>query len=147
MYPFSSAIYSHPDFMVLITLLFFILLLLYCAFLNNTVPLCISLDFIWIYVCTCYITSVMSDSCNPMDCCPRGFSVHGILQAIILEWVAISFSRGSSQSRDRTWVYVSCIGLQVLYHLCYLGSPIYEYNHQYMLYDVWFLWFNVVSLT
>ena len=42
-----------------------------------------------------------------MDCSPPGSSVHGILQARILEWVAISFSRGSSQSRDRT--RVSCI--------------------------------------
>ena len=37
-----------------------------------------------------------------MDCSPPGSSVHGILQARILEWVAISFSRGSSPSRDRT---------------------------------------------
>ena len=44
-----------------------------------------------------------SDSCNPMDCSPPGSSVHGILQARTLEWVAISFSRGSSQPRDRTW--------------------------------------------
>ena len=42
-----------------------------------------------------------------MDCSPPGSSVHGILQARILEWVAISFSRGSSQPRDWTWV--SCI--------------------------------------
>ena len=42
--------------------------------------------------------------CNPMDCSPSGSSVHGILQARILEWVAISSSRGSSQPRDRTWV-------------------------------------------
>ena len=34
--------------------------------------------------------------CNPVDCSPLGFSVHGILQARILEWVAISSSRGSS---------------------------------------------------
>ena len=34
--------------------------------------------------------------CHPMDCSPPGSSVHGILQARILEWVAISFSRGSS---------------------------------------------------
>ena len=40
--------------------------------------------------------------CDPMDCSPPGSSVCGILQARILEWVAISFSRGSSQSRDRT---------------------------------------------
>ena len=42
--------------------------------------------------------------CNPMDCNPSGASVRGILQARILEWVAISFSRGSSQPRDQTWV-------------------------------------------
>ena len=38
--------------------------------------------------------------CDPMDCSPPGFSVHGIFQAWILEWVAISFSRGSSQPRE-----------------------------------------------
>ena len=42
--------------------------------------------------------------CNPMDCGPPGSSVHGILQARILEWVAIPFSRGSFRPRDRTWV-------------------------------------------
>ena len=42
--------------------------------------------------------------CDPVDCSPPGFSIHGILQARILEWVAISFSRGSSQPRDRTQV-------------------------------------------
>ena len=42
--------------------------------------------------------------CNPMDCSPPGFSVHGILQARILEWITIPFSRGSSQPRDQTWV-------------------------------------------
>ena len=45
--------------------------------------------------------------CNPMDCSPPGSCIHGILQVRILEWVAIPFSRGSPQSRDRTWV--SCI--------------------------------------
>ena len=45
--------------------------------------------------------------CDPMDCSPPGSSVHRILQARILEWVAIPFSRGSSQPRDRT--QVSCI--------------------------------------
>ena len=45
---------------------------------------------------------------RPVDCSPPSSSVHGILQARILEWVAISFSRGSSQPRDRT--QVSCIG-------------------------------------
>ena len=43
----------------------------------------------------------------PMDCSLPGFSVHGNFQAKILEWVAISFSKGSSRHRGRTWV--SCI--------------------------------------
>ena len=41
---------------------------------------------------------------DPVDCNLLGFSIHGILQARILEWIAISFSRGSSRPRDRTWV-------------------------------------------
>ena len=44
---------------------------------------------------------------NPIDCSPPGSCVHGILQARILEWVAISFCRGSSQSRD--WTQVSSL--------------------------------------
>ena len=47
--------------------------------------------------------------CDPIDCSPPGSSVHGILQARILEWVAISFSRGFSRPRDRICVsYISC---------------------------------------
>ena len=46
----------------------------------------------------------MSDSLRPVDCSPPSSSVHGILQARILECVAISFSRGSSQPRDRIQV-------------------------------------------
>ena len=49
-----------------------------------------------------------------MDCGPPGSSVRGIPQARILEWIAISFTRGSFPPRDRT--YVSCISRQVLYH-------------------------------
>ena len=45
--------------------------------------------------------------CDPVDCSLPGSSVHGILQARILEWVAMSFSKGSSRPRDRT--QVSCI--------------------------------------
>ena len=45
--------------------------------------------------------------CEPMGCSLPGSSVHGIFQAIVLEWIAISFSRGSSQPRDQT--QVSCI--------------------------------------
>ena len=43
--------------------------------------------------------------CDPMDCSPPGSSIHGIFQAKVLEWVAISFSRGSFQPRD--WTQVS----------------------------------------
>ena len=50
---------------------------------------------------------VVSNSCDPVDCSPPGSSVHGIFQARILEWVAISFSRESSWPRNRT--QVSCI--------------------------------------
>ena len=42
--------------------------------------------------------------CDPVDCSPPGSSVHGILQARILEWVAVPFSRKSSQPRGRTQV-------------------------------------------
>ena len=45
--------------------------------------------------------------CNSMDCSPPGFSIHGILQARILEWVAITFSRGSAWLND--WTQVSCV--------------------------------------
>ena len=50
--------------------------------------------------------------CHPMDCSPAGPSDHGVLWARILEWVAISFSRGSSWFRDWTWV--SCIAGRLL---------------------------------
>ena len=42
--------------------------------------------------------------CDPMDCSLPSSSVHGILQARILEWVAIPFSKGSTPPRDQTWV-------------------------------------------
>ena len=49
----------------------------------------------------------MSDYGDPMDCSLPGSSVHGILQPRILEWVAVSFSRGSSQPRDQTRMSMS----------------------------------------
>ena len=54
-------------------------------------------------VCVCVlVTQSCQTLCDPMDCSPPGSSVHGILQARILEWIAISFSKGSSQPRDWT---------------------------------------------
>ena len=50
----------------------------------------------------------------PMHCSPPGSPVFGIFQTRILEWVAIFFSRGSTQPRDQT--HVSCINRQILYH-------------------------------
>ena len=53
----------------------------------------------------CVLKVLVTELCptlfNPMDCNPSNSSVHGILQARILEWVAIPFSRGSSQPRDQ----------------------------------------------
>ena len=73
-----------------------------------------------VHMHTCVLGhSVMSDFLRPpMDCSPRGSSVHGILQAIILEWAAISFSMGSSRPRNQNRVSCSsssCTGRQILY--------------------------------
>ena len=63
----------------------------------------------------CWIAKSCWALCNPMDCCWPGSSVHGVFfQTRMLEWVAISFSRGSSRPKDRT--YVSWIGRWILYH-------------------------------
>jgi len=65
---------------------------------------------------------------NPMDYSPLGSFVHGILQARILEWVAMPFSRRPSQPRDQTpGSEVSCIDRQVLYSYHHLGSPTTHY--------------------
>ena len=60
--------------------------------------------------------------CTLMDWSPQGPSIHGILQARILERAAIPFSRGSSRNRDRTRVSPHCG--QILYHLSHQGSPV-----------------------
>ena len=63
--------------------------------------------------------------CNPMDCSPPGSSVHGTLQARIVEWVAISFSGGSSWPRDGTHIpWVSCISRCILHHNASWESPL-----------------------
>ena len=64
-----------------------------------------SCSVVCVYVHTC--AQPCPTLCDPVDCSPPGSSVHGILQARILEWVAISFCRGSSRPRDRR--QVSCI--------------------------------------
>ena len=52
--------------------------------------------------------------CDPIDCSLPGSSVHGTFQVRILEWIAISSSRGPSQPRDQTHLF--CIGGQILHH-------------------------------
>ena len=54
-------------------------------------------------VCVCKVTGKVAQSCLTL-CDPMDDTVHGILQARILEWVAFAFSRGSSQPRDQTQV-------------------------------------------
>ena len=51
------------------------------------------------------VTQLCPTLCKLMDCSPSGSSVHGILQARILEWIAIPFSRGCFWPRDQTWVF------------------------------------------
>ena len=76
----------------------------------------------WPLLARCSVRA-KSTVCDPMDCSPPGSSVHGILQARILEWVVVSSSRGSSRPRDQTRIsYVSCMGRPVLYHLRHPGS-------------------------
>ena len=48
----------------------------------------------------CSVAQLPSTLCDPINCCPSGSSAHGICQARILEWIAIPYSRRSSQSRD-----------------------------------------------
>ena len=57
-----------------------------------------------VHVCVLVTQSCLT-LCDSMDCSLPGSSVHGIFQARILEWVAISFSRGSSRPRDQTQVF------------------------------------------
>ena len=76
-------------------------------------------------VCVCVCDQLLSDSLQPhgLDCSPPDSSVLGMSEARILEWVAISSPRVSSQPRHQIHISsVSCISRQVLYQLCHLGS-------------------------
>ena len=72
------------------------------------------------------VTQLCPILCDPMGCSLPGCSVHGIFQARILGWVAISYSRGSSQARNRNHVScISCIGRWTLYQ--YPSEKPFEY--------------------
>ena len=84
--------------------------------------------------CICILCVLVSQACpplyNPADCSPPGSSVHGILQARRLEWVAIPFSRGSSPPRGRT--QVSCIAGRFFTVWAPREAPICTQDGQYL---------------
>ena len=59
---------------------------------------------VWLSVCVCSVAQSCPTLGDPVGCSPPAPSVHGILQARVLEQVAVPFSRGSSRPRDWTWV-------------------------------------------
>ena len=71
--------------------------------------------YLWIvFCCFCLVAKSCPTLCDPTDSSLIGSSVHGFSQIRILEWIAISFSRGSSQLRDQTCIF--CISRWSLYH-------------------------------
>ena len=99
----SLSLYSWPTnrFISMIFLDFICMLINnICFSLSDLTSLCITSS-------ESEVTQSCLTLCDPMDCSLPGSSVHGIFQAGILEWVAISFSRGSSWPRD--WIWVSRI--------------------------------------
>ena len=87
---------------------------LYATYMYH-LPFYVTLKYA-VQCCCCYCLASRScpTLCDHMDCSPPGSSGLGISQVRILEWGAVSFSRGSSPSRDRTCV--SCTGRWTLYH-------------------------------
>ena len=85
-------------------------------------------------VCSLWISEVAQSCptlCHPMDCSLPGFFIHGIFQTRVLEWVSISFSRGSSRHKDRTQVsciagrcftttWATCTGQILLFHMIFI---------------------------
>ena len=85
------------------------------------------------------IVQLCPTRCDLVDCSPSGSSVHGILQARILEWIAIPFSRGSSQPRNQTLVSCAAVSHQGIvcqvsrnstYLLCFPCSPVGTGHHE-----------------
>ena len=82
------------------------------------------LRFLNVVMCVCVLNRFSRVwLCDPMNCSPIGTSVHGIFPSRILEWVAISSSRGSSRSRDQTLIScISCIAGR-LFTCWAIGKP------------------------
>ena len=72
----------------------------------DTVPISLLADYTWLLILLGVVGggNFVAKSCDLMHCSPPGSSIHGILQVRILEWLAISFSRGSSWLKDQTRV-------------------------------------------
>ena len=86
--------------------------------------------------------------CDPMDCSLSGPSIHGIFQARVLEWIAISFSRGSSRTQGSNPGLPHC--RQTLYCLSHQGSPIrpLKCNQKSIIkLESWFYWIQCIYLT
>ena len=96
------------------------------------------IKYIMLHPCMCACPTLW----DPMDYSPPASSVHGILQARVLEWVAISFSRGSSQPRYQT-LGISYIGRQILYHWAIREAPYVFSRSQLCL--VYLFWISPVT--
>ena len=78
----------------------------------------------------CLFTKSCQTLCDPMDCSPLGSFVHGIFQARILDWVAISFSRESSQPMDKTHVF--CLAEKNSFKFSKVICPHYKQIKSYL---------------
>ena len=75
-----------------------------CIYIYSALKYILYITYITLFAVLCLVTHSCPTLCNPMDYSPPGSSVHGILQARILEWVAMPSSMESSQGRDRIQV-------------------------------------------
>ena len=94
---------------------------------------------IFVFLCIVLVKQSCLTLWDHMDCSPPGSSIRGILQARILEWAAVSFSRGSSQSRDRTWV--SCVAgrfftIWATYLYYFTKYDHLQFHQKHTLYDL-----------
>ena len=78
-------------------------------------------------VCGCLVAQSCQTLCSPIDGSPLDSSVHGVLQARILGWISVSFSRGSSLPKDQTWV--SCIAGRFFTIWVTREAHVYIYTH------------------
>ena len=80
----------------------------------------------WFWCCCLSVIKSCPTLCDPMDCSPPGSSVHGISQARILKWVAISFSRGSSWPKIKP-ISLALASLSLSHHLSDLDAVYFSY--------------------